>query len=72
MITLQMFTMVFYVLGFDLTPHREADEEHISVPCQGNVRIEARFRKPLPLPVTLSCMLSFQDTSRLTIPETVQ
>jgi hypothetical protein len=43
MITLEMFTKVFYVLGFDLTPDREPDEEHISLPLQGYVRIEARF-----------------------------
>ena len=40
MITLEMFTKVFYVLGFDLTPDREADEEHISLPRQGNVRMK--------------------------------
>ena len=55
MITLQIFTKVFNVLGFDLTPDREADEEHISLPRQGNVRFEARFKKPLPEPVT--CIL---------------
>ena len=55
MITLEMFTKGFYTLGFDLTPDREADEEHISLPRQGNVRIEALFKKPLPEPVT--CVL---------------
>jgi len=45
MITLEMFTKGFYILGFDLTPDREADEEHISLPRQGNVRIEALFKK---------------------------
>jgi len=55
MITLEMFTKIFYVLGFDLTTDREADEEHISLPRQGNMRIEARFKKPLPEPVT--CIL---------------
>jgi len=48
---LEMFTKGFYVLGFDLTPDREADEEHISLPRQGNLRIETRFKKPLPEPV---------------------
>jgi len=43
------------VLGFNLTPDREADEEHISLPRQGNVSIEALFKKPLPEPVT--CIL---------------
>ena len=55
MITLKMFTKGYYILGFDRTPDREAEEEHISLPRQGNVRIEARFKKPLPEPVT--CIL---------------
>jgi hypothetical protein len=55
MITLDLFTKGFYMLGFDLTPDREADEEHISLPRQGNVRIEALFKKPLPESVT--CIL---------------
>ena len=55
MITLEMFTRVLNVLGFDLTPDREANEEQIRMPRQGNVRIEASFKKPLPEPVT--CIL---------------
>jgi len=47
MITLEMYAKSFYLLGFDLTPDREADEEHISLPRQGNVRMEARFKKLL-------------------------
>ena len=54
-ITLEMFTNGYYILVFDLTPDRDADEEHISFPRQGNVRIEARFTKPLPEPIT--CIL---------------
>ena len=50
-----MFNKGFYILGFDLTPDKESDEEHISLPLQGNVRIEARFNKPLPEPV--NCIL---------------
>ena len=48
MITLEILTKDFYVLGFDLTPDRKADEEYISLPRQGSARIEARFKKPLP------------------------
>jgi len=55
MITFEMFTKGFYIIGFVLTTDREADEENISLPRQGNVRIEARFNKPLPEPVT--CIL---------------
>jgi hypothetical protein len=50
-----MFTKGYCILGFDLTPDREADEEHISLPRERNVRIEALFKKPLPEPVT--CIL---------------
>ena len=55
MITLEMFTKPFYILGFDLTPHRETDEDNIRLKPQGNARIETRFNKPLPDPVT--CVL---------------
>jgi hypothetical protein len=48
MITMEMFTKVFYILGFDVTPDREADEEHVSLLRQVNERIEARVKKPLP------------------------
>jgi hypothetical protein len=46
MITMEMFTKGFYILGFDLTPDREADEEHVSRPRQENVHIEARLKSP--------------------------
>ena len=35
MINLEMFTKIYYILSFYLTPDREADEEHISLPRQG-------------------------------------
>ena len=59
MINLEKFTKAFYVLGYDLTPDKEADEEYISLPRQGNVRIEARFKKPLPEPVTFILYVEF-------------
>jgi len=59
MITLEIFTKGFCVLGFDMTPDREADEEHIGLPPQGNVPIEARFKKPLPEPVTCTPYAEF-------------
>ena len=53
-----MFINGFYVLGLYLVPDREADEEHINLPRQGNGRIVARFKKPLPEPFT--CILYFE------------
>ena len=55
MITVETFTKGVYILGFDLTPDREADEKHISLTRKRNVRIEAMFKKPLPEP--LPCIL---------------
>jgi hypothetical protein len=52
MITMEIFTKGFYILCFDLTQEREAAEEHISLPRQGNLRIDARFNKPIPETVT--------------------
>jgi hypothetical protein len=66
MITPEMFTKGFYVLGFDLTPDREADEEHTSPPRQGNVPIEARSKGYYLNPSHAFCMLNSQDTSRST------
>ena len=54
-LTLDMFTKGYYILYFDLTPDREAGKERIRLPRQGNVRIQARFKKPLLEPVT--CIL---------------
>jgi len=57
-----MFTKGFYILGFDLTHSREANEEHMSLPRQGNGRIEALFKKPLPEPVTCILYAEFPGT----------
>jgi hypothetical protein len=65
MITLEMFTKVFYILGFNLTPDRAADEEHKNLPLQGNVRIEARFKNPLSEPV--ACILYAEFPGRVEI-----
>jgi hypothetical protein len=55
MITQEMFTKGYFILGFDLTPDREADEDHYSLTHRGNVTLEARFKEPLPEAVT--CIL---------------
>ena len=70
--TMEIFTNNFYVLGFDLTPDREDDEYHINLPRQGNVRIEASYKKPLPEIVTCIFVLNSQDTSKLTNLGTLQ
>jgi len=72
MITLEMFTNGFYTLGCDLTPDREADEEHTSFPGHGNVRIESQLKKPLPEPVTYILYDEFLVHVESITPETLQ
>ena len=55
MVTLEILTKGYYILRFDLTPVRQADEEHIWLPRQGNLLSEAQLKKPLPEFVT--CIL---------------
>ena len=63
-----MFTKGFYVIGFDLKSYRDADEEHIILHCQGKLRIEARFKKPLPDPVTCIWYAQFPRHVKIDIP----
>ena len=60
-ITLEMFNRSLYVPGFCLISEREAKEEHISLPRQGNVCIEAHFKKPLPEPVMCILYAEFPE-----------
>jgi hypothetical protein len=43
------------MLLFDLMPDRAASEVHVSLPDQGNIRLELKFVKTLPEAVT--CLL---------------
>ena len=54
-----IFTKVFYILGFDLRPDREADEDHINL--QGTVQKNRYQNQSLEF-----CMMNFIDTSKST------
>ena len=47
-----MYISGYLMLLFDLTPDRSASEGHTSHPVSGNIRIELKFSKPLPEPIT--------------------
>ena len=51
----RMFITGHFMLLFDLTPDLTASEGHISLPDQGNVRMELQFDNPLP--EALTCLL---------------
>ena len=70
MITLEMFTKVFYVLGFDLTPDREADEEHISLPAKEMCALKHALKSHYQNLSLAFCMLNSRGTSKLTTPGT--
>jgi hypothetical protein len=48
-VTHDMYIAGYFMLLFDLTPDRAASEGHSSHPDNGNIRIEARFAKELPV-----------------------
>ena len=50
------------MLLFDLTPDRAASEGHATQPDNGNIRVELRFAKPLPNPITCLLYLEFNNT----------
>jgi hypothetical protein len=49
---MELFTKGFYIVGFDLTPDRENNKQHVSLARQEKERIMARFTKHLPEPLT--------------------
>ena len=61
-ITPYMYRNVYFMLLFDLTPDRAASEGHASQLDNGNIRIELRFAKPLPDPITCLLYLEFNNT----------
>ena len=60
-ITHDMYINGYFMLLFDLTPDRAASEGHSSHPDNGNIRVELRFSKPLPDPVTCIFYLEYDN-----------
>ena len=54
-VTHDIFKACYFMLLFDLMPDRAASEVHVSLPDQGNIRLELKFVKTLPEAVT--CLL---------------
>ena len=53
------------MLHFDLTPDRAAFEGHISLPDQGNIRLELLFDRPLPEVITCLLYLEYDNCVRI-------
>jgi len=59
------------MLLFDLTPERGASEGHTSHPENGNIRIELKFNKLLPVSITCLLYLEFDNLVLIDLARTV-
>ena len=64
-ITHDLFIKGYFMLVFELTPDRAASEGHSSNPENGHIRVEARFEKALPDPITCILYLEYDNSVRI-------
>jgi len=64
-ITHDMYVNGYFMLLFDLTPDGRASEGHTSHPDNGNIKVELKFSKPLPEPITCILYLEFDNSVRI-------
>jgi len=64
-ITHDMYINGYFMLLFDLTPDRGASEGHTSHSDIGNIRVELKFSKPLPEPITCIFYLEYDNSVRI-------
>jgi hypothetical protein len=64
-VTHRMFIAGYFMLLFDLTPDRAAFEGHISLPDQGNIRLDLRFGKALSEAITCLLYLEYDNCVRI-------
>jgi hypothetical protein len=64
-VTHRMFIAGYFILLFDLTPDRADSEGHISLPDQGNIRLELRFDKALSEAITCLLYLEYDNCVRI-------
>ena len=62
-ITHDMYISGYFMLLFYLTPDRAASEGHTSHPDNGNIRVELKFSKPSPEPIT--CIFYLETIIRI-------
>jgi len=70
-ITHDMYINGYLMLLFDLAPGRAASEGHTSHPDNGNIRVELKFSKPLPEPITCIFYLEYDNSVRIDTSRTV-
>ena len=64
-ITHDLYIMGFFMLVFALKPDRAASEGHSSNPENGHIRLELKFDKAQPDPVTCLLYLEYDNSFRV-------
>jgi len=64
-ITDDIYINGYFMLLFDLTQDRSASEGHTSHLDSGNIRVELKFSKPLPEPITCIFYFEFDNSFRI-------
>jgi len=57
-----MYIKGYFMLLFDLSPDRSVSEGHTLHPDSGDIRVELKFSKPLPEPITCIFYLEFDNS----------
>jgi hypothetical protein len=70
-ITHEWYINGFFMLLFHLTSDRSASECHSSHPENGNIRIEAKFNRPLPEAHTCLLYLEFDNSVHVELARNV-
>jgi hypothetical protein len=70
-ITHDLYINGFLMLLFDLTPDHSASESHTSHPENGNIRIEAKFNRPLSEAITCLLYLEFDNSVHVDLARNV-
>ena len=60
-----MYVNGYFLLLFDLTPDHGASEGHTSNPDSGNISIEAKFKKALPVATTCLFYTEYESCVRI-------
>ena len=64
-LTHDLFVAGYFMLFFDLKPDLAASEGHVSLPDQGNIRLELQFDKALSDAVTCLLYLEYDNCARI-------
>ena len=60
-ITRETYQQGYTLIGFDVDPTTSPDFRYVKKPCEGHTKLEIRFKKGLPTPVTVILYATFPE-----------